>query len=129
MTFNSLLGNDNDSDLSDNDRENIAERIDKILDEWNVDFQNEGGKREEIYSYLKVLLKFGESSKVGNSSGRRETKGVITKSHNVKSEMRGNRPVDDHDDAVFYFESKLSEKDDKIWCCKFISGKRPIRDE
>lgn len=119
MTFNRILGNE--AELSDEERDHIAERIDQTLDEWGTDFESENVHRRELKACIQVLLD-GEDT-VG------QAKTPLAKCRGMRSEIMNNRPVDDSDDTIFNLEAQIEERGQRIRVCRVISGRGGVSAE
>lgn len=47
-----MLGHEEVNDIDENEREQLAERIDDLLDEWKKDFNKEIKLKSEVYTFL-----------------------------------------------------------------------------
>ena len=124
MAFNSILGADAEPEICEEERENMADTIDRMLHEWAADFDREETAREE----LKACLNGDEADdfSLDDYNSNLEHHDRFMHRNQSKSRFTMATDADSSDDTIFNLSLQLQEKDQKIQDCKLTSRARNI---
>ena len=118
-----MLGNNSEIELTEEDRENMAENIEQILEEWLLDFDNEEARRKEINLLMKTVMEIQYNDRLVEDPPTNFKGFSNTNIFGFKSEIGNAKVFNDQENLVSSLEAQLHERNLKIRYCEINSGK------
>lgn len=82
--FNRILGSGSTEEMVDDDKDNIAERIEELLNEWKKDFDIEEKQKNEIFTFLYKGNYQNENTKPFSIESKSPAKNMIEEMKRIK---------------------------------------------
>lgn len=128
LKFNQIFGEETENGLSEEEKANLEETIDIILESWKHNFIEAKEIKEEVYSLLKQCDVGGKRPKTTLLGVAQSMGGGLLKSQ-LKRQKETQVSLNEKDFFIKRQQATLDSKQDEIYQCKINSEEGTIRQD